>query len=808
MKLETFKEFQNNYLFREAIENIPNGVIIIDCSKSDNPIIYANKAFENITGYSVEESIGKSYWGFHFDEAFLQKVQLFNDAIKNRSEFHSVIKAYRKDGKVFWCDLKLSPTKDSNDNVTNFIGILNDLTESHKTEVKLREATTRISALIYSLQAGVLLEDQNRKIVLLNDEFCKMFGINANPIDLVGADCVAASEQVKFLFKGSDDFIKRIDEILIERKRIKAEELELVDGRSFERDYIPIFISDNYLGHLWLYNDITNRKKYEHQIENLKRFYEQILNDLPGQVAVFDSDYKYIYLNPEGVKNPEMRKWLMGKTDLDYCKYRGIDISLAERRKSLYEQMRVEKKLIRFEEKNTTPSGEEKYYLRAVSPLLDDDGNLDRIIAYGVEITEQKLAERALKYRLDFENLITTISGSFISIDASMIDATINKALNSIGTFAEVDRTYIFEFASDKKSMNNTFEWCREGIEPQIENLQEIPSDFMAWWMSKMEAFEHIYLESLDDLPAEATAEREVLSMQDIKSLVVLPLVFNNKLMGFLGFDSVRVHKKWEEDIIKLLNIIGQIFTNALIRKENEFKLKQLLINYENSNKALSEFAYIASHDLREPLRKISSFGTLLQRSLDGKVFDDDKENLDFMIDGARRMQMMIDDLLSYSRLTYAAKEKIRINVNELINKIKEFELSALIEETEAEIIIENDLLEIVGVKTQIHQLFQNLISNGIKYKRENVKPIVKIRTHKTNQFVYFEIEDNGIGIPSKYYQQIFEMFKRLHSKEKYRGSGIGLAVCKKIVENHGGEISVSSEIDKGTIFTFSILHS
>ncbi|HRI45906.1 MAG TPA: ATP-binding protein, partial [Ignavibacteriaceae bacterium] len=216
----------------------------------------------------------------------------------------------------------------------------------------------------------------------------------------------------------------------------------------------------------------------------------------------------------------------------------------------------------------------------------------------------------------------------------------------------------------------------------------------------------------------------------------------------------------------------------------------------------------IASHDLREPLRKISSFGTLLQRSLDGKVFDDDKENLDFMIDGARRMQMMIDDLLSYSRLTYAAKEKIRINVNELINKIKEFELSALIEETEAEIIIENDLLEIVGVKTQIHQLFQNLISNGIKYKRENVKPIVKIRTHKTNQFVYFEIEDNGIGIPSKYYQQIFEMFKRLHSKEKYRGSGIGLAVCKKIVENHGGEISVSSEIDKGTIFTFSILHS
>lgn len=260
------------------------------------------------------------------------------------------------------------------------------------------------------------------------------------------------------------------------------------------------------------------------------------------------------------------------------------------------------------------------------------------------------------------------------------------------------------------------------------------------------------------------------------------------------------------------------VYTRGILR--NVTKLKQEMAEREaalkhvseiesrlkQSRREFEEFIHIASHDLREPARKISSFGSLLQESLEDKLDEDQRENLDFMVDGAKRMQSMIDDLLSYSHITTRAKAFQPVDLNQVVDNLRNFELSAMFEETKGEIYVPNPLLAMHGDPSQMHQLLQNLIANGLKFHKNGIPPKITISSYPTqNDMVRFTIQDNGIGIDPKYYEQIFVMFKRLHAPTHYKGTGIGLAICKKIVERHGGEIGVESIAKEGTRFWFTV---
>ena len=226
----------------------------------------------------------------------------------------------------------------------------------------------------------------------------------------------------------------------------------------------------------------------------------------------------------------------------------------------------------------------------------------------------------------------------------------------------------------------------------------------------------------------------------------------------------------------------------------------------ETSNRELEDFAHIASHDLQEPLRKINSFGELLQESLKGKLDEDEYENLNFVIDGAKRMQAMIDDLLTYSSITTKAKSLQAVDLNIIIENLKNFELATVLNETKGTIVIPNTLLAAYGDPSQIHQLLQNLIGNGLKFHRDGVPPMITITDYSMqDNMVRFDVTDNGIGINKEYDEQVFVMFKRLHSRQSYKGTGIGLAICKKIIERHGGQIGIKSIPDKGSTFWFTL---
>ena len=220
------------------------------------------------------------------------------------------------------------------------------------------------------------------------------------------------------------------------------------------------------------------------------------------------------------------------------------------------------------------------------------------------------------------------------------------------------------------------------------------------------------------------------------------------------------------------------------------------------SNRELQDFAYVASHDLREPLRAINSLGQLLHESIGEKLEPDDKENLDFMIDGADRMTQMVNALLVYSRLNTKGAKFQTIDVNEVVDRLKDLELSALLEETQATVHIPEPLPVIKGDPAQISQLMQNLVGNALKFHEPGTVPEIVVRADQCGDMkVRIEVHDNGIGIKKEYIKTIFTMFKRLNAREEYEGTGIGLSVCKKIVERHGGEIGVSSVPGCGSVF-------
>jgi signal transduction histidine kinase len=226
----------------------------------------------------------------------------------------------------------------------------------------------------------------------------------------------------------------------------------------------------------------------------------------------------------------------------------------------------------------------------------------------------------------------------------------------------------------------------------------------------------------------------------------------------------------------------------------------------EETNCKLTDFVYIASHDLREPLRKISSFGRLLKQSLEGSLDNNDKENLEFMVDGADRMTEMIEGLLTYSRVDTQGAEFETVDLNEIIEQLRQLELADLLEKMGGTIEVAGPLPEVQADPTQIRQLLQNIIINGLKYRQQAVQPQIVIRARQTEEdTVRIEVQDNGIGIDEKYHGDIFTMFRRLHSRRKYDGTGIGLSVCKKIVERHNGLIGVESKIDEGSTFWFTL---
>lgn len=261
---------------------------------------------------------------------------------------------------------------------------------------------------------------------------------------------------------------------------------------------------------------------------------------------------------------------------------------------------------------------------------------------------------------------------------------------------------------------------------------------------------------------------------------------------------ETRVSERTETLSTSLKNLEKEIES----RKQAEERLQATLANLERSNKELEQFAYVASHDLQEPLRMVSSYTQLLAQRYEGKLDDKAKKFIDYAVDGAVRMQRLINDLLAYSRVSTQGDTLEKVDSHAVLGEALR-NLATAIKENRA-LIFNDDLPTVRADATQLSQLFQNLIGNAIKFRSDDL-PRIYVSACDLGRAWRFSVKDNGIGIDTQYAEKVFVIFQRLHTRLEYPGTGIGLAVCKRIVERHGGRIWFDSELGKGSTFYFTL---
>jgi PAS domain S-box-containing protein len=296
------------------------------------------------------------------------------------------------------------------------------------------------------------------------------------------------------------------------------------------------------------------------------------------------------------------------------------------------------------------------------------------------------------------------------------------------------------------------------------------------------------------------------------------PLLASSKLPtaeGAVGttFETVGRRQDGSECPLELslsswTNAQGHRFFIAIVRDITERKAAERALEAKadelaRSNQELEQFAYVASHDLQEPLRMVSNYTQLLARRYRDRLDADGLEFIDFAVDGAKRMQDLIHDLLSYARVGTRGKEFRAVPAEQIVADAMA-NLSGAIDEAGAEVVVDT-LPTLVCDASQMAQVFQNLIGNAVKFHRPGARPVVRISASRGRHAWTIDVADNGIGIEPKYFDRIFQMFQRLHGRGDYPGTGIGLALCKKIVERHGGRIRVESTPGTGTTFSFTI---
>ena len=329
-------------------------------------------------------------------------------------------------------------------------------------------------------------------------------------------------------------------------------------------------------GYLNIYaNDIslfiTQVEEKEEELRRLtitndeqRNFYEYILNNLPSDIAVFSPEHKYLFINPQAIKDKETREFMIGKDDFDYCNLKGIPTDSAKFRRAAFNKVKEGNKEIEWEDELFDLAGNRKVVLRKLAPVFDIDEQLRYVVGYGIDITAIKLSKDILQKNNLFQATLMDMATKYINLPIEKMDVTINESLSQLGNFVHVDRVYIFTYDHKSKTASNTYEWCADGVGPQIDNLQFIPFSSIPFWIETHAKGDEIIIEKTTELP-DGTV-KEMLLEQDIKSVFALPLMKGNKCIGFVGFDAVINYRVFYEDEKDLLRLFGIMLVNLEIQ--------------------------------------------------------------------------------------------------------------------------------------------------------------------------------------------------------------------------------------------------
>jgi PAS domain S-box-containing protein len=591
-----------------------------------------------------------------------------------------------------------------------------------------------------------------------------------------------------------------------EWSRIVSEVFETGKEKKIEREYAgrvwsfmiaPVIDS----GYANLYcRDTTERKRAEEQIANLARF----PSENPSPVLRIARDGTLLYANQ--ASESILQEWGCREGEFVGSEWSRIVSEVFETGK--------EKKIER------EHAGRVLSFM--IAPVIEGDyANL-----YCRDTTERKRAEESLKLRFDLEELITSISTEFINLEPDEIDDGVERALKFMIDIACVDRAYIFRYSSDGSSMTNIYECCRTGVPPHKGRLQDVPVERFPWFNHKIKSLDAVVVDSVAMLTKEFEAGQNEWLYQDIQSLLCVPMISRDQLIGFIGFDTVLYQTEWTEEIITFLKILSTVFANTLDRKRADQEREHLTKILTAKNEELQSIVYVASHDLKSPLVNIQGFSgelaiaceqveTVLhgdkmpaevQQKLVTVLDEDIPQCLSFISSSTSKMQSLLQGLLEVSRVGTSAFKTESINMNEMMKQIvtgMQFQITA--SGVDATI---DDLPDCIGDTGRVNQIFTNIVNNAVNYLDPNRKGVIHISGKSEDGYSIYCVEDNGIGIAPAHQPKIFELFHRLDPEGSVKGDGLGLTIVRRILDREGGSIRVESEPGKGSRFFISLPHA
>ncbi|MGB8491424.1 MAG: PAS domain S-box protein [Bacteroidales bacterium] len=496
-------------------------------------------------------------------------------------------------------------------------------------------------------------------------------------------------------------------------------------------------------------NDITQRKRAEKELYDTKNYLENLIDYANAPIIVWDRENKIRLFN-------HAFEHLTGYAATEV---EGKKLEILFPKDSLKESVKqirhaLTENWVTIEMPILTKNNEIRIVLWNSSKIYDKNRKTYSIMAQGNDITERIKAERAFKESKE-------------KLDIALENGNIGIWEWEIGT--------------------NNFRWdARMGRMLGVEAGEG---------ESSLETFESAIHE--EDLAHMRNAFNQALK-EDVPLDTIYRIRHKNDGINYISTKAV-VEKDRQGQPVKMS---GVSFDITDMKKGAEKVLFNLTEDLLRSNKELEQFAYVASHDLQEPLRMVSSFTQLLALRYKDKLDNDANEFIQFAVDGAARMQILINDLLNYSRIGTQGKKFTLIDMQYVLNQAIN-NLSFKIKEKQAEVTYDSLPSVVADIGQMIH-LVQNLISNALKFCKR--VPRIHISATEEDDRYVFSVKDNGIGIEEQYYGRIFQIFQRLHLKDEYGGTGIGLAICKRIAERHGGKIWVASKPGKGSVFYFSVL--
>jgi len=778
--------------YRSIFEHATDAIYIQD---EDGVFLDVNPAATRMYGYSREEMVGfkpdkLAAHGKNDLEKTLDYVRKAFEGEPQRFEWW----VRRKNGEEFPKEIVL--------NRGNYFGrevvfaMARDITERYQVLEALKESEDKYRSLTDQIPVGVYRTTTNGQLIYSNPALVKILNyesvkellkmnvsqLYANPAD---------RENQLIRSRKDSGIIQSVFQL-----RRKTGELIWVKDNShlvFDKSGNPSYFDG-------ILEDITERIRSETALKESEANLKAIIENTLESIWSVDRNYIIQYVNEVFAKS--------------YLKTFGVQLSkgvkiidtLPSEMSSVWKERydrTFENEHFVFEDK--IDIGDRSIYIEVSMNPIVVDGKVVGASIYGKDVTEKKLAQIQLQYLSDLQKLLIDLSTGFINLPILEIKPAINQSLIKISEFVNVDRAYVFDYDPDSNTVTNTFEWCRQGINSQIDFMQSISLENFTDWAELHKRGEIVKIDDFSDKKWERL--HRLMKAPDAKSLLTIPLLSEGEYIGFVGFDSVRhqhIYTGYEQ---LLLKVYAQTLVNVKERLEKEQKLISAKEKAEESDRLKSAFLANMSHEIRTPMNGIIGFLDLLKEP------DLSEENknayINIVTQSGQRLLDTINDIIEISKIE-TGELKVHnssVNIPELMSYYHGF-FRQQTDQKGLNYIITNQLpAGIVSIQTdkiKLESIISNLLKNAVKF---TLKGSVEFGCYLKEPDIVFYVKDTGTGIPADQHEVIFDRFIQVDSSTSrpHEGSGLGLSIVKAYIEMLKGKIWVKSDQGRGSHFYFSI---